>query len=111
MGADPFVDPDFQSLKRAPHRAYRMGDDPGAQCVWPETGPRLHHVRQVTMGDCEFMAAFAAMSMYPESLKEIFHTVKDGQKDPNHLYTFKVTYKGREGYLATRELSATSFAL
>ena len=43
LGADSFVDPDFPSLKRAAHCAYRMGDDPGAECVWPETGPQLHH--------------------------------------------------------------------
>ena len=69
-----------------------------------------HEVRQVSMPNCEFMAAFAAMSMYPESLKEIFHTVKDGQKDPNHLYTFKVTYKGREGYLAPSKHSFSSIS-
>lgn len=104
LGSEKFVDPEYQELKSALHDAYRLADDPKAECVWPEEGPQLHHVKQVSLGDCEFMASFAAMSMYPERMKEVFSNVQGGKLDPNGLYTFKVTYHGRVGWIVIDDL-------
>eukprot|EP00438_Fugacium_kawagutii_P028349 Skav219244 [mRNA] locus=scaffold1242:215901:217334:- [translate_table: standard] len=55
------------------------------------------------MPDCEFMASYAAMAMYPDKLKEVFVGCS-GEMDPNGLYIFKVNYKGRVGYVVTDDI-------
>ena len=104
LGDQKFVDPEFTELLPKPHSAYRLAEDPGAKCIWPEEGPAFHHVKQVSMPDCEFMASYAVMAMYPEKLKEIFANVPSGEISPNGLYTFKVNYKGRVGYMVTDDI-------
>eukprot|EP00435_Cladocopium_sp_Y103_P040302 s3850_g10.t4 len=104
LGDSKFVDPEFTELMPQKHLAYRLAEDPNANCIWPADGPDPQHVKQVTMPDCEFMASYAAMAMYPQKLQEVFTNVTSGQLDPNGIYTFKVTYKGRVGYVVVDDL-------
>lgn len=104
LGDGKFVDPEFTELLPKKHSAYRLADDPNATCIWPADGPDPQHVKQVTMPDCEFMASYAAMAMYPDKLQEVFANVTSGQLDPNGIYTFKVTYKGRVGYVVVDDI-------
>ena len=104
LGSDQFVDPEFTELMPKPHSAYRLAEDPNAKCIWPAEGPDFHHVKQVTMPDCEFMASYAAMAMYPDKVKEVFANVASGELDPNGIYTFKLTYKGRVGYVVIDDI-------
>ena len=104
LGDAKFVDPEFNELMPEPHCAYRLAEDPNAKCVWPEEGPAFHHVKQVSMPDCEFMASYAVMAMYPDKVKEVFANVSAGGLDPNGIYTFKVEYKGRVGYIVIDDI-------